>query len=98
MNDEVILSDDAVHDLQDQYLIFRCDDDGPEPQLSPDELRKLDDLADQVEVSRLIGMSVLKKQEALSEIERGEVADDDQKLQNSCVHGVQNLMSMASIG
>lgn len=78
--EETSMDENAAHDLQERFLIFRCGDHDPEPELNSDELRNLDKLADQVEVSRLVAMNVLKKTEALSETELGQLAENDHKL------------------
>ena len=61
-------------EIHEDDLIFRCEfDDETEPQLAPDDLRKLDERADQLEVARLIAMGVLRTNESLNEKELEEV-------------------------
>ena len=80
--DEIFSTDFSLYEweehdpkeIHEEDLIFRCKfDDESEPQLAPDELRKLDERADQLEVARLIAMGVLRTNDSLSEKEVEEV-------------------------
>ena len=77
VNDEswMEIDDEELKHLQNQFLVYRCfGDDDPEPQLTADELRKLDDLADKIELTRIFGMGVLRKLETLSADELDQVS------------------------
>ncbi len=80
--DEIFSTDFSLYEweehdpkeVHEEDLIFRCEfDDESEPQLAPEDLRKLDERADQLEVAPLITMGVLRTNESLNEKEVEEV-------------------------
>jgi hypothetical protein len=58
--------------VQPEELTFRCSEHDPEPALDMSVLEELDRLADQVEVSRLLDMGVLLRDQNLTEDQRQE--------------------------